>query len=129
MRRGSTYLTACFLVLFFVPGVLCSTVAAPGQPLASESDCSKNHAPAYMTGCEHPVYFCAFDPTANLVPRSAPTLARADDLPKNVLALGTGKGLDASTLGAPLLRRDSERTFPLGPTKVSIRLFNSFLDL
>jgi hypothetical protein len=82
-----------------------------------------------MTGCEHPSYLCGFD-SSNLLSQGAVSSARPNDLPKNTLALAVGEAfIDSSNDGALLIGKECENALPVGPHKVSIRLFNSVLNL
>jgi hypothetical protein len=129
MKQGAKNLTVAGLVLVFALGVLCSTLAAPGLSLASVTGCSQGSGPMKMTGCEHPSYLCGFD-SSNLLSQGAVSSARPNDLPKNTLALAVGEAfIDSSNEGALLIGKDYENALPVGPHKVSIRLFNSVLNL
>lgn len=129
MKPRSKNLPAFVLVLLFAFGLLCSTVAAPGQSFASVQDCSHDGRPMAMVGCEHPGYLCGPGGSSNLLSHGAVSLARNDSL-KNILGVAVGSGsIDLSTIRPPSLSRDSGESFPMGPPKVSIRLFNSILNL
>ena len=130
MRLGSKKLTSFVLILFFALGVLCSTVAAPGQALASGSGCSQNSRPMEMTGCEHPHYLCGFDPASNLFSSGALNSARLIDSLKNVLGLALdAPSIDVSSNLAPPGASDWKNVSLAGQGKVSIHLFNSTLNL
>ena len=130
MRLGSKKLTGFILILFFALGVLCFTVAAPGQALASVSGCSQNSRPMEMTGCEHPHYLCGFDTSSNLLSEGTFSSARFKDTFKNALGLVVGEACQlASNEGPAFIGKEGDLAFPVGPHKVSIRLFNSILNL
>ena len=123
-------LAASGLVLFFLLGLVCSTLAAPGQSLASVTECSRNDGAMAMMGCQHPSYLCGFDSSANLFPQGALGSARSDDLLKNALFLTVGEAtLAGSNDGTLLLGQEHATPSVIGPRKVSIRLFNSILNL
>jgi hypothetical protein len=129
MKGRSKNLIAFGLVLFFALGVLCSTLAAPSLSLASVAGCSQGSGPMKMTECEHPSYLCGFD-SSNLLSQGAVSSARPNDLPKNALALTVGEAfIDSSNEGALLIGKECGNALPIGPHKVSIRLFNSVLNL
>ena len=128
MKRGSSNLVAFGLVLFFALGVLCSTLAAPGQSVASVTGCSQSSGVMEMTGCKHPSYLCGFDPSSNLLSQGALSSARPNDLLKNTLSLVVGEvPLAVSNDGA--LSTGNVNPSVITPHKVSIRLFNSILNL
>lgn len=130
MEQRSKNVAASGLVLFFFLGVLCSTMAAPGQSIASVTDCSRSGGAMAMVGCEHPSYLCGFDSSANLLSQVALGSARSDDLLKSALSLIVGEApLAESNNGALLLGQGRANPFVIGPHKVSIRLFNSILNL
>jgi hypothetical protein len=129
MKQRAKNLTVAGLVLVFALGVLCFSLAAPSLSLASVSECSHGSAPMKMTGCEHPSYLCGFD-SSNLLSQGAVSSARPNDLHKNALALAVGEAfIDSSNEGALLIGKECENALPVGSHKVSIRLFNSVLNL
>lgn len=128
MKRRSKI--AFVLGLLFAFGVLCATLAAPGQALASISGCSETNGAMEMADCEHPGYFCGFDGSSNILSQGAVSSVRSNDSLKNILSLAVGEApLDASQVGVPSARRECIDAFPAGSPKVSIRLFNSILNL
>jgi hypothetical protein len=130
MECASKKVTSFVLILFFALGVLCSTVAAPGQALASISGCSQNSRSMEMTGCEHPHYLCGFDPARNLFFSGALSSARLSDSLKNVLDLALdAPSIDVSSNLAPPAARQWKKVSLAEPGKVSIHLFNSTLNL
>ena len=83
-----------------------------------------------MVGCEHPGYFCGPGAPSDVVFHGAVSLGRSNDSLKNVLGVVVGNGsVDLSAIGPPSSTRDSGESFPTGLPKVSIRLFNSILNL
>lgn len=130
MKRRPKNLIAFVLAAFFAFGLLCSTFAAPGQALASASGCSQTPGPMAMAGCDYPSYLCGFDPSSNFLSEGALSSARSNNLLKNALSLAVGEAsIDASNAGALLLEQQCENAFPHRPHKVSVRLFNSVLNL
>ena len=130
IMRASKSLTAFGLVLFFALGVLCSTMAAPSQSLASVTDCSRSGGAMAMAGRESPSYLCGFGSSAHLLSQGALGSSRSDDLLKNAFSLIVGEAPSAAPNdGAVLLRQQRAIPFVIGPRKVSIRLFNSILNL
>ena len=128
MKRRPNFI-ALVLVAFFAFGVLCSTFAAPGQALASVGDCSQSAGPMSMAGCDHPTYLCGFDLASNLLSRGAVTSGGSNDSVKNGLGLAIGVPVinlsDLAHAGA----REWKKVSLAEPSKVSIRLFNSTLNL
>jgi hypothetical protein len=130
MKRRTKNSVAFILAAFFAFGILCSTFAAPGQALASVSDCSDNPGPMAMVGCEHPSYLCGVDPASNLLSHGALTSARSADSVKDTLGLAVGASvIDISGETAPLGVKERNKVSLAEPGKVSIRLFNSTLNL
>ncbi len=83
-----------------------------------------------MTGCDHPNYFCGFDPATNLLSHGALSAARSNDLLKNALALDlSAPFIDVSSDIAPPGAREWQNVSRAESRKVSIRLFNSILNL
>jgi hypothetical protein len=111
------------LAAFFAFGILCSTFAAPGQSLASVTDCSQDSGGMAMTGCEHPTFLCGFDSSSNLAIPGISRLAFKNDL--FVAAGGTPVWL--AHYGAHWIGSKHD---PLpARSKVSIHLFKSTLNL
>ena len=129
MKRRSKNVVAFVLAAFFAFVILCATLGAPGQALASVTGCSQMPG-MVMVGCENPNYLCGFNPASNLLSNGALTSARSNDLFKNTLGLA---------LAAPSVDVASDLTLPgarewknvslAEPGKVSLRLFNSVLNL
>ena len=130
MKCRSKNLTAFVLALLFAFGVLCSTLAAPGESLASASGCSQKSGAMEMVDCEYPGYFCGFDGSSNILSQGAVSSARFNDSLKNVLNVAVGEAsLNASQVGVSSAGKEYPDAFPTGSPKVSIRLFNSILNL
>lgn len=80
-----------------------------------------------MVGCDHPGYLCWPGGSSYLVSHGSVVLGGSL---KHVLGLAVGYGsTDLSAIGPPSLARDSGESFSIGPLKVSIRLFDSILNL
>ena len=127
MKRVSKNLVAFGLVLFFAFGVLCASMVAPGQSLASVTGCSQNSGGMAMNGCEYPI-FCGSSSSSNL--RIALTPPRPDNLSKYVLSVVLAEvSTDASGNDPLMLANGRAGGSPLTRLKVSIRLFNSVLNL
>jgi hypothetical protein len=129
MKQRSKNVIVLVLAAFFAFGILCSTFAAPGQALASVNGCSQTPGGMEMTGCEHPNYLCGFDPSS-LLSQGALSSARPDDSVKNYLSVAVGEASIASSNSeASSIARERQSAFPAAAHKVSIRLFNSILNL
>ena len=129
MKRRPNFIALVFLA-FFAFGVLCSTFAAPGQALASLGDCSQSAGPMSMVGCDHPTYLCGFDLASNVLSQGAVSSARSNDSVKNGLGLTSGVPvINPSTDLAHPRAREWTNISLIEPGKVSIRLFNSTLNL
>ena len=130
MKHRSKTLVACGLVLFFASAIWCATLAAPGQALASVSGCSQTPGPMAVAGCDYPSYLCGFDPASNLFSHGALSSARLNDSLKNALGLALGApAIDVSTDLASPGAREWKNVSLAQPGKMSIRLFNSVLNL
>ncbi len=130
MKRRSTNVVAFVLAAFFAFGILCSTLAAPGHALASVSGCSQMPRGMAMAGCERPSYLCGFDAASNLLSYGALSSARSTDSLKNALGLALGApSMDVSIGLAPPGATEWKNVSLAEPGKVSIRLFNSVLNL
>lgn len=130
MKRRSKNVVAFVLAAFFAFGILCSTLAAPGQALGSVSGCSQTSAPMAMVDCEHPNYLCGFDPANDLLSSGALTSGRLSDSLKSALSLALGAAsIDVTGELAPPGARECKNVSLTEPRKVSIRLFNSILNL
>ena len=130
MERHAKNVTAFILVAFLALAILCSTFTAPGQALASASDCSENPSPMTMVGCENPSFLCGFNPASNLLAYGALTSARSADSVKDMLGLAVGASvIDISGETAPLGVKEGNKVSLAEPGKVSIHLLNSILNL
>jgi hypothetical protein len=130
MKRRSKNIVAFVLAAFFVFGILCATIGSPGQALASVSGCSQMPGGMAMDGCEHPSYLCGFDSATNVLSHGALSSARSSDSFKNALGFALGSpSIDVSVGLAPPGAREWKNVSLAEPGKVSIRLFNSVLNL
>jgi len=129
MKRVSKNLVAFGLVLFFAFGVLCASMAAPGQSLAAAAviGCSQNSGGMAMNGCEYPI-FCGSSSSSDL--RIALTPPRPDNLSKYVLSVVLAEVSTGASSNDPLMLANGRAGgSPPTPRKVSIHLFNSVLNL
>lgn len=130
MLWSSKNLVAFALVVFFAAGVLCASLAAPGQSLASVTGCSQTDLPMKMADCEHPGYLCGFDSSSRLLSQGALSSTPANDSLKNTLGLTVGETcFDSAAYGGPLVGNEHTSAFPAGPRKVPIHLYNSVLTI
>ena len=130
MMRSSKNLVAFALALLFAVGVLCASLAAPGQSLASINGCSQDHHAMEMAGCEHPSYLCSFSRSSHFVSERSQSWARSNDFLKNTLGVAVGEAiLDYSAYGGILACNEHTNAVPIGPHKVSIHLYNSVFTL
>lgn len=130
MKREPKNVIAILFAAFFAFGILCSTFAAPAQALASVSGCSQMPGAMAMAGCEHPSYLCGFDSAGNLLSHGALSSTRSHDSLKNALGLALGApSIDVSMGLAPPGTREWKNVSLAEPGKVSVRLFNSVLNL
>ncbi len=130
MKRVLKTLTAFSLLFFFTLGVVCASLAAPDQSVASATQrCPQNSLALGKMDCDQPNFMCSF----GLDPRSFSSVAiispRTHELPKAVpLPIGgaviTGLSLEISlaAIGAIVVNLRF-------PEKVPIHLFNSVLNL
>jgi hypothetical protein len=82
-----------------------------------------------MTECKHPNYLCGFGPF-KLLSQAAVTSSRANDLVKHPLSLVVGETPLAPYVEGTLWIGDQHtKVSLLGAQKVSLRLFNSILNL
>jgi hypothetical protein len=83
-----------------------------------------------LVDCDNPNYLCGFDAASNLLSHGAFNSARSSDLLKNTLglALGTASVHVPIDLGSPGARERTNVSIA-EPRKVSVRLFNSILNL
>ena len=129
MKWSSKNLVAFALALLFAVGVLCATLAAPGQSVASATGCSQNPA-TEMTDCDHPSYLCGFDQSSHHLSQGALSSARSSDSLKSPLDMAVGEAcFDSSVYTGPFARNEHTSAFSAGPRKVSIHLYNSVLTL
>jgi hypothetical protein len=130
MKVRSGNVVAFALIVFFASAIWCATVAAPGHALASVSGCSQTPGAMAMADCQRPIYLCGFDSANNLLSHSAFSSARSNDSLKHALSSPPGdSSMDVSIVPIPLGAR-KWRNVPLAePGKVSLRLFNSVLNL
>ncbi len=129
MKRAAKNLIAFGLVLFFASAVLCATLAAPGQSLASVAGCSQDQPTMAMTGCEHPSYLCDFNRSSHFLSQGVSSTPSNDSL-KNTLGLTVGETcFDSSAYGGPLVGNEHTSAFPAGLHKVPIHLYNSVLTI
>ena len=127
MKQGSKNLIAAGLVLLFALGVLCSTLVAPGLSLASVIGCPQANHAMEMAGCDHP-YLCGFDSSS--VSRGVPSSLRSNELSKSADDLAIGEALFEPTKEVVPFGIYTEDVFLVhGLHKISIRLFNSILNL
>jgi len=84
-----------------------------------------------MRECQHPNYLCGFDPTSNLLSYGTLSSARSSDSFKNILGLAVGapSSINVSAGRAPPGASEWKNISLAEPGKVSIRLFNSILNL
>ena len=130
MKRTAKNVVAFGLVLFFALGVLCATLATPGQSLASVTGCSQTDLPMKMADCEHPGYFCGFDSSSRLLSQGALSSARSSDSLNSPLGVAVGEVcFNSSAYSGPFVRNEHTSAFSAGPRKVSIHLYNSVLTL
>lgn len=130
VKRVSQNLVALGLVLFFMLAVWCATLAAPGVSLASVTGCSQSNRAMAMAGCEQPIYLCGFDSASNLLSHGALSSARSNDSLKHALSLALGdSSIDVFIDLLPVGAREWKNVSLAEPGKVSLRLFNSVLNL
>jgi hypothetical protein len=83
-----------------------------------------------MVGCDHPTYLCGFDLASDVLSHGAVSSARSNDSVKNGLGLTIGVPvMNPSTDLAHSGAREWTNVSLTEPGKVSIRLFNSILNL
>jgi hypothetical protein len=83
-----------------------------------------------MAGCERPSYLCGFDPATNVLSYGALSSARSSDSFKNAPGVALGApSIDVSIGLAPPGAREWKNVSLAEPGKISIRLFNSVLNL
>ena len=127
MKRTTENLVVFGLVLFFAFGVLCASMAAPGQSLAAATGCSQISVGMAMNGCGYP-NFCESISPSNL--HIALRSSCPDDLSKYVFSFVLAEvSTDASSNDLLMLANGRARGSPHTSLKVSVRLFNSVLNL
>ena len=130
MKRIAKSLVVSGLMLLFASAVLCATLAAPNQSLASISGCSQDNHAMEMAGCEHPSFLCDFNRSSTLFSQGALSSSRFNESVKNILGLVIGEALfDSTAYGGAFLGSEHTKAFPIGPHKVSIHLYNSVFIL
>jgi hypothetical protein len=130
MKRRSKNVVVFVLAVFFAFGIMCATLGAPGQALASVSGCSQMPGGMTMAGCERPSYLCGFDPATSVLSYGVLSSAQSNDSFKNTLGLAlAAPSIDISIGLAPPGAREWKNVSLAEPGKVSIRLFNSTLNL
>ena len=127
MKLRLRKLTFLGLIVAFAAGLLCSTLAAPGQSLAAVTGCSQNSGGMAMNGCEYPI-FCGSSSSSNL--RLALRPARPDNLSNYVLSVVVAEVSTDASSNDPLMQANGRADgSPLTRLKVSLHLFNSVLNL
>ena len=130
MKRTTKSLVVLGLVLFFASAVLCATLAAPGQSLASVTDCSQEDPAMEMTGCEHPSYLCDFNRSSYLLSQNARSSISSSGSVKSILAVAVGEPcFDSSAYRGAFVGNEHTSAFPGGSLKVPVHLYNSVLHL
>ena len=129
MKRTAKVLITFGLMLFFASALLCATLAAPGQILASITGCSQDNHVMEMTGCEHPSFVCDFNRSSHFLSQGVSSTPSNGSL-KNTLGLTVGQAcFDSSTYAGPFVVHEHTSAFPTGPRKVPIHLYNSVLTI
>jgi len=82
-----------------------------------------------MNGCEHPNYLCGFDPTTSAVSYGALSSVRSNDSLKNLPAFALGVPVTDFFVETAPGAREWKNISVAEPGKVSLRLFNSVLNL
>ena len=126
--RVRTNLFIFVLSSFFVSAVWCATLTAPSNALGSVTGCSPENGTMEMSDCGQ--FLCGFDSSYKVPSSTALSSKRSADFFKNSLSVGLGTGsVDMSRTEICLSRDAWVGAFPFRPDKVSIRLFNSILNL
>jgi len=130
MKRTAKVLITFGLMFLFASAVLCATVAAPSQSLASVTGCSQDKSAIEMTRCEHPSFLCDFNRSSHFLSQGVSS-TRSNDSVKNTLGMAVGEVCfdSAAYGGGPFVGNEHASCFPVGPRKVSIHLYNSVLTL
>ena len=130
MKRIPKSLVVSSLTLLFASAVLCATLAAPGQSLASITGCSQDNHAMEMAGCEHPSFLCDFNRFSTLFSQGALSSTRVNESVKTTLSMAVGEAcIDSTAYGGAFLGSEHTNAFPPGPHKISIHLYNSVLNL
>lgn len=84
-----------------------------------------------MTGCDHPSYLCGLESSSSVFFQGVLGSARFNDHSKNASVAAVAEvSVHASNDAASLMERGARDSSSIrGPHKVSIRLFNSILNL
>lgn len=116
------------LLFLFTSTIWCASLAAPRQSLASVTGCSQESGAMEMTDCQQ--FLGGFSSSSNVLSQAAPRSARSKDSLKDNLGIAVGEAVIITSYGTvPLRWRESTNASPFHPDKVSIRLFNSVLNL
>ena len=127
MKRVSKNLILFAFAFFFASAILCASLAAPSHSLASVIPCSQGME---MNDCEHPSYLCGFVRYSNFSSQNALSSARSNESLKNTLGAAAGEAcFDGPAYGGPFVGNEHTNIFDIRPHKVSIRLYNSVLNL
>ena len=130
VKRTVNSVVVFCLVLFFASAVLCATMAAPGQSLASVPGCSQDNHATEMTGCEHPSYLCDFINSFHVLSQSTLSSAHFEHSVKNILRMVIGEPpCDSTVYGGAFLGNEHTSALLVRPHKVPIYLYNSVLTL
>ena len=129
MARCPKKLFAFIIAVFVSLALLCAAFAAPGQAIASVTECSQMPGRMAMAGCKTPPLLCRLDAASLSLTQGALSSARYD-LSKSAHDLCIGDIPFDSTKEAALIGKNSEQIFlDHRPGKVSTRLLNSILNL
>ena len=130
MKRAPKNLILFALAFFFASAVLCATMAAPGQSLASLNGCSQTPAGKTMAECDHSGYLCGFDSAKALLSQDKISSGRSSNSLKTALDFALGAPLiDVSGDLAPPDRSKWRNVSAGEPGKVSVHLVNCVLNL
>lgn len=111
------------LVVIFATAMWCASLAAPGQSLATVTGCSQNNGAMEMTGCDQ--FLCGFDSSSKFLSRDA--RGSSDSVKSGLTVIATSMPLSGNGIASG--RREFTKALPFRSDKVSIRLFNSILNL
>jgi hypothetical protein len=129
MKRTARSLVAFSLIFLFASAVLCATLAAPGQYFGSISGCSHIPSGTAMEGCDLPRYLGSSASSNDRLAQSLLGSARLNDSLKNALGLAFVSSVNLSLDLTPPGIREWRSVTVAESGKVSIRLFNSILNL